>query len=175
MMFSLSQLKGDNNKTFTKSLFFELCYMDPSRALFTLKEQDIEVRGQTFLSLQKLYISLVPNDPTEYEFAMTIFGSWDVWQDLNKSPLLKPSIARWRKEAEVKVKSEAIKAIAEEMRSNGRSSFGAAKLLLERGWLDKEAASQAKRKLIEKEEEEMDKQALSMLNEDAQRLGIKVN
>jgi hypothetical protein len=41
--------------------------------------------------------------------------------------------------------------------------------------LDKEAASQAKRKLIEKEEEEMDKQALSMLNEDAQRLGIKVN
>jgi hypothetical protein len=149
--------------------------MDPSRALFTLKENDIEVRGQTFLSLQKLYISLVPNDPTEYEFAMTIFGSWDVWQDLNKSPLLKPSIARWRKEAEVKVKSEAIKAIAEEMRSGGRSSFGAAKLLLERGWLDKEAASQAKRKLIEKEEEEMDKQALSMLNEDAQRLGIKVN
>jgi hypothetical protein len=149
--------------------------MDPSRALFTLKENDIEVRGQTFLSLQKLYISLVPNDPTEYEFAMTIFGSWDVWQDLNRSPLLKPHISRWRKEAEVKVKSTAIKAIAEEMRSGGRSSFGAAKLLLERGWLDKEAASQAKRKLQEKEEEEMDKQALSMLNDDAQRLGIKVN
>lgn len=133
------------------------------------------MRGQTFLSLQKLYISLVPNDPTEYEFAMTIFGSWDVWQDLNRSPLLKPHISRWRKEAEVKVKSTAIKAIAEEMRSGGRSSFGAAKLLLERGWLDKEAASQAKRKLQEKEEEEMDKQALSMLNDDAQRLGIKVN
>jgi hypothetical protein len=64
------------------------------------------------------------------------------------------------------------KAIAEEMRSGGRSSFGAAKLLLDRGWLDKEAASQAKRKLQEKEEEEMNKEALLTLNEDAERLGL---
>jgi cytochrome oxidase assembly protein ShyY1 len=58
------------------------------------------------------------------------------------------------------------------MRSGGRSSFGAAKLLLDRGWLDKEAASQAKRKLQEKEEEEMNKEALLTLNEDAERLGL---
>ena len=175
MMFSLDQLKAVNNKTMTKSLFFELCYSDPSKALFTLKETDLEVRGKTYLSLQKLYTGMVPNDPTEYTFALTVFGSWDVWQDICKAPPLKPFVARWRKEAEVKVKSEAIIAIAEEMRSGGRSSFGAAKLLLERGWLDKEAASQAKRKPQEKEEEDMDKQAIASLNEDAQRLGLKVN
>jgi hypothetical protein len=106
---------------------------------------------------------------------MTLFGSWEIWQDFNKSPVLKPYIARWRKEAEIKVKSEAIKSIAEEMRSGGRSSFGAAKLLLERGWLDKEAASQAKRKLQEKEDEELDKEARTLLSEDAERLGIRVN
>jgi hypothetical protein len=175
MMFSIDQLKASNGKTMSKRLFYELCYTDPSQALFTLKERDLVVRGKTMLSLQQLYLSLVPNDPTEYEFAMTLFGSWEVWQDFNKSPVLKPYIARWRKEAEIKVKSEAIKSIAEEMRSGGRSSFGAAKLLLERGWLDKEAASQAKRKLQEKEDEELDKEARTLLSEDAERLGIRVN
>ena len=172
MMFSIDKLKAANGKTMTKRLFYELCYTDPSQAVFTLKERDIVVRGKNFLSLQQLFLSLVPNDPTEYEFAMTLFGSWEVWLDFNKSPVLRPFITRWRKEAEVKVKSEAIKAIAEEMRSGGRSSFGAAKLLLDRGWLDKEAASQAKRKLQEKEEEEMNKEALLTLNEDAERLGL---
>lgn len=61
------------------------------------------------------------------------------------------------------------------MHSGGRSSFSAAKLLLEKGWLDKDNASQAKKKLEAKEEQEQNKQALSLLSEDAERLGIKVN
>tara|TARA_R100001480_G_scaffold5786_4_gene12787 strand:+ start:850 stop:1374 length:525 start_codon:yes stop_codon:yes gene_type:complete len=174
-MFSLSQIKSANGKPRTKSLFYELSYDDPSESLFTLKERDIEVRGKPMLSLQQLYVSMVPNDPTEYEFAMTVFGSWDCWQAMNKSPYLKPHIAKWRAEAEVKVKSEAIKAIATEMKEGGRSSFSAAKLLLEKGWLDKEATSQAKRKLKEKEDEDLNRQALSILSDDAQRLGIKIN
>lgn len=175
MMFSLSQIKSANGKPRTKSLFYELSYDDPSESLFTLKERDIEVRGKPMLSLQQLYVSMVPSDPTEYEFAMTVFGSWDCWQAMNKSPYLKPHIAKWRAEAEVKVKSEAIKAIAQEMKEGGRSSFSAAKLLLEKGWLDKETASKAKQKLKEKEDKELDKQALMLLSEDANRLGIKVN
>ncbi len=75
----------------------------------------------------------------------------------------------------VKVKSQAIQAIAEEMKSNGRSSFSAAKLLLDKGWLDNDTASQAKKKLQAKEQEEENKQALSLLQDDAQRLGLKVN
>ena len=76
------------------------------------------------------------------------------------------------KEVEVKVKSEAIKAIAEEMKTKGRSSFSAAKLLLDKGWLDKEAATVAKKKLKAKEEEDMNKEALSLLSDDAERLGL---
>ena len=61
------------------------------------------------------------------------------------------------------------------MKSGGRSSFGAAKLLLEKGWLDKETGAKAKEALRQKEQEEEDKQALSLLSDDASRLGLKVN
>lgn len=174
-MFTQEQLKGPNGKIRTQSLFYELSYNDPSDAIFTLKEQDVEAHGKHFTSLHQLYVGMVPSDPTEYSFAMTVFGSWDVWSAICKSPLIKPYVNKWRKEVEVKVKSQAIQAIAEEMKSGGRSSFSAAKLLLEKGWLDKDNASQAKRKLEAKEEEEQNKQALSLLSEDAARLGIKVN
>lgn len=172
MMFSYDQLKGSNGKARTKSLFYELSYDDPSLSLFTLKERDIQAHGMSFLSLQKLYLSLAPNDPTEYEFAQTIFGSWEVWQTISKAPVIRVHVSRWRREVEVKVKSEAIKAIAEEMKSNGRSSFSAAKLLLDKGWLDKDTAEVAKGKLKLKEEDEMNKEALSLLSEDAERLGL---
>ena len=135
-MFSTSQLKGSNGKPRTKSLFYELSYDDPSLSLFTFKSDDIEAHGMNFLSLQKLFLSLAPSDPTEYE---------------------------------------AIRAIAEEMKTGGRSSFSAAKLLLDKGWLDKDTASVAKTKLKAKEDDDMNKEALSLLSNDAERLGIKIN
>ena len=61
-----------------------------------------------------------------------------------------------------------------EMKEGGRSSFSAAKLLLEKGWLDRDNASQAKKKLQQKEQHDQDKQALALLSEDADRLGIKI-
>jgi len=174
-MFSSDQLKAKSGKVRTKSLFFELSYDDPSDAIFTLKDADHEAHGKHYMSLQKLYLSIVPNDPTEFEFSQAVFGSWDIWQTISNSPYIKHHIDRWRKEVEVRIKSQAIRAIAEEMQTGGRSSFSAAKLLLEKGWLDKDTASQAKKKLKAKEQQDEDKQALSLLSEDAQRLGIKVN
>ena len=174
-LFTMSQLKGPNGKCRTKSLFYELSYYDTTDVIFTTKEQDITVKGKAYVSLQQLFINMVPNDPTEYEFAMSVFGSWEVWKTISEAPQLRPFVSNWRNEVVVKVKSKAIQAIAEEMRSNGRSSFSAAKLLLDKGWLDNDTASQAKRKLQAKEQQEQDKQALSLLENDAQRLGLKVN
>ena len=175
MMFKYDTFKGSNGKTKSKSLFYELCYSETDDAVFTLKDRDLEAHGKLYLSLQKLYLSLAPNDPTEYEFAQKVFGSWEVWKIVSNSVGVKSHVAKWRREVEVKVKSEAIKAIAEEMKTNGRSSFSAAKLLLDKGWLDKDNASQAKQKLKAREEDDQNKQALSLLSEDAERLGIKVN
>lgn len=174
MLFGPEYTKTVKGVIRTKSLFYELSYADPTHVILTLKDEDVDHNGRTYISIAKLYRSLVPQDPTEYTFAMVVFGNWHVWEVIREAPQLKPYIARWRREAEVKIKSEAIAAIATEMKEGGRSSFTAAKLLLERGWLEKDTASKAKQKLQEKEDEEMGKEALSLLSEDAARLGIKV-
>jgi hypothetical protein len=49
MMFSIDKLKAANGKTMTKRLFYELCYTDPSQAVFTLKERDIEASLRSWL------------------------------------------------------------------------------------------------------------------------------
>lgn len=173
MMFPEGTFRGVTNKIRTKSLFYELCYDDPQHAVFTLKETDLEANnGKTYVSMHRLFVSMVPNDPTEYEFALLVFGSWDIWDRVRKAPNIKVFYKKWRAEADIKIKSEAIRSIAEEMKSGGRSSFSAAKLLLEKGWLEKDTASQAKKKLAAKEQEDEDKQALSLLSEDADRLGL---
>lgn len=168
-------MRTPQGKLRTKSLFWEISYWEPDNVIFTLREDDLHKNGKVYVSLRKLYLAYCVSDPTEYTFAWEVFGSWDTWNQLSKSNYIKKDIESWRREVEVKIKSEAIRSIAEEMRSGGRSSFGAAKLLLERGWLEKDAASQAKKKLKAKEEEEMNKEALSLLEEDAERLGLKVN
>ena len=174
MLFNETQLRTSQGKLRTRSLFWELSYFEPEHVIFTLRENDLEKNGKTYTSLRKLYLSYCVSDPTEYTFAWAVFGSWDTWQQLSRSNYVKKDIESWRKEVEVKIKSEAIRSIANEMRDGGRSSFGAAKLLLERGWLDDKNASKAKEKLKAKEEEELNKEALSLLSEDAERLGIKV-
>lgn len=172
MLFGFDYTKTSKGVVRTKSLFYELSYENLESVIFTLKDEDVEKDGKTYVSLANLYRTLVPQDPTEYTFAMTVFGNWHVWDVIRSAPQLRPYVARWRKEAEIKVKSEAIKAIAEEMKSGGRSSFTAAKLLLERGWIEKESASKAKQQLQEKEDEEMNREAVKLLNEEAERLGL---
>jgi hypothetical protein len=172
MLFDTSKTKSDNGVVRTKSLFYELSYDNTEHVLFTLKDQDLDHNGRTYTSLSNLYRSLVPQDPTEYTFAMAVFGNWHVWDTIRNAPQLKPHVKKWRNEAEVKIKSEAIKAIALEAQSGGRSAFTAAKLLLERGWIEKEEVAKAKQKLLEKEEEELDKEAMRQLSADAERLGL---
>ena len=173
MLFGTKYTKTIKGVVRTKSLFYELSYDKPEFVIFTLKDQDLEHKGKTYVSMSNLFRSLVPQDPTEYTFAMAVFGSWYVWEVIREAPQLKVYVSRWRREADIKIKSEAIKAIAEEMNSQGRSSFTAAKLLLERGWIEKEPASKSKQRLVEKEEYDMDRQALQLLDEEAERLGLK--
>lgn len=173
MLYGLDYTKAANGIIRTNSLFYELSYTDTTAVIFTLKDEDIEVNGKTYVSLSSLYRSMVPHDPTEYEFSQEIFGYWDVWESIKNSTLLKPHVDRWRKEVEVKVKSAAIRAIAKEMTTEGKNSFQAAKLLLDRGWLDQETTSKAKAKLKQKEEEELNKAAMAQVSDDAERLGLK--
>lgn len=173
MLFGPEKTKNEKGVVRTKSLFYELSYGNTEHVIFVLKDEDQEVDGKTYVSLAKLYRSLVANDPTEYTFALAVFGYWDIWDTIRNSTQLKPYVKKWKTEVEVKIKSEAIQIIAQEARGAGRSSFTAAKLLLDRGWLEKEEASKAKAKLAAKEEEEMNKAAIDLMGEDAVRLGLK--
>ncbi len=71
-LFTMSQLKGPNGKCRTKSLFYELSYYDTTDVIFTTKEHDITVKDKLYVSLQQLFVNMVPNDPTEYEFAQAV-------------------------------------------------------------------------------------------------------
>lgn len=174
-MFPKELFRNASGKLYTRELVYELGYSLSENTLFTLKDDDIEIDGKYLYSLKKLYLQHVPNDPTEYTFASTVFNSWEIWETLRNARLLRDYIKKWRREAEVIVKSKAIQAIAEEMNESGKNSFQAAKLLLDRGWIEKETLKQQKASDRKKEEEEMNREAMSMLSEDAKRLGLKVN
>lgn len=117
----------------TRGLFLETSYMDQSSVLFTLKDEDDSVRNLP--SLYKLYMAC--EDLTEYDFATTHLGGWDHWQQIVTSAFFKPYITKWRKEMEIKIKSQALKALREEAASGGKSSFAANKFLVEKGWIER--------------------------------------
>lgn len=171
-MYSLSQLKTDNGIIRTKSLFYELSYVDPEYALFTLKEEDMVMpNGKPVTSLGKLYIAFATMDPTEYQFAMAVFGSWEVWEKMQTTTPLKKPIEKWRREAEVKRKSLAFESVVKEIQEDGRSSFTAAKFLINEEWKPKEDGRTARKEKNAKDkstsEEAFEKAGI---NEDLTRL-----
>lgn len=127
-----SEFKGTNNKWFSKGIFFETAEGDKANCMYTLKDED----HLGFPSLSRLYLNM--SDPTEYNFATTYLGGWAHWEYLCSSPWFKPYIARWRRELEVKLKSEALAIVIRESRRDGKNTMAAARYLIERGWEAKE-------------------------------------
>lgn len=121
------------NVRYTRKLFFEQSYDDPSAAIYTLKNRDHE----KYLSLYQRYLDM--EDPLEVEFANRYFEDYEHWQMVANAPWFKPYIERWRKELALRLRAKAlnrIKDIAQD--ETNRASFAANKLLLEGGWMDKE-------------------------------------
>ncbi len=107
-------------------------------------------------------------DPTEYEFANTYLGGWAHWKAIQESGPMKPYIAAWREEFEIKTRAEAIKKIA--LLAHSDKGYQAAKFLADCGWKLRPAGAPSK------EEKEGFKKQLSEANKvidlDAKRLGI---
>lgn len=111
----------------TQSLFLEIGYMDS--AVYTLKDQDHEYNGKTYLSLKRLYLTIA--DPTEYEFATTYLLGWKHWLRLCENKAVRSHIDEWRIELEVKLRSQGVKAA---MSSAMAGNYAAAKWMADRGW-----------------------------------------
>ena len=136
-LFDTTFTKNDSGTVMTKSLFYELSYHDHTNVIFTLKDHDIELpNGRPAVALSQKFIDLCTMDPTEYEFAQLVFGSWEVWERISGSPMIKPYVDKWRKESIIRRKALAFKAVISEVAEGGRSSFTAAKYLIEENWVD---------------------------------------
>jgi hypothetical protein len=163
--------KGDNGNFYTKSLFFEYRYdtEDQSLVIYTLKDEDHTFNGKKYLSLKRLYLEC--SDPTEYSFATTYLGGIDHWENLQKLSWFKDFPERWRKELDLKLKSEALSRIIRTSKAGGKESFVASRYILEKGW-----SPEGKRGRPSKEElNRIANDAFSSanrLNDDYNRLGI---
>ena len=131
-----STLKNKMGKMLTNNLFLERRLDATQDSPFTLKRDDhTGDDGRFYISMRKVYLEIA--DPTEYKFAMTVFGNWDHWVALQGNVVLLEHIDKWRKELHVKLTSEAVLKVEELSKGTGASALSAAKYIAERGWESK--------------------------------------
>lgn len=131
-----SPFTRDHGGYLMRSLFLETRNNPDLDPIYTLKDQDKEFQGKTYLSLYRLYMET--SDLTEYDFATQYLESWDQWVQLTSKGWFKPYIERWRTELELKLKCEALRRMIKEAVEGGKNSYNANKFIVERGWVPKE-------------------------------------
>ena len=133
-MWSLPNFRAPGGARYTRALFFEETGADKSTVVYTLKDQD----HLGFASLYRLYME--SNDPTEWRFATSHLDGWEHWEMLCQCTWFAPYIARWRRELQLRLASQALARIMAEAKTNSRESFVANRYLLERGWMPKDSS-----------------------------------
>lgn len=128
MEYSRDQFVDGKGRYLTQSLFLEIGYNED--AIFTLKGQDHELNGKTYISLKRLYLE--SSDPTEWEFATRYLADWDHWQKICANKVLAQHVDKWRFELELKLRAEGVQRVLKSARSKG--NWLAAKFLAEKGW-----------------------------------------
>jgi len=162
-MFEREQLIDKMGRFLTQGLFYET-RTEGYQAIFTLKDYDYKVGDNVYLSLKRIYLEIA--DPTEYRFAIEVFGNWKHWLALCSSKAMMEHISTWREELEIKLASQAIKAIIHTASNEGAKGTVAAKYLAERGWESR--ATKAKKG----KESSIDDHILNSVKDDLDRLGL---
>jgi hypothetical protein len=130
-MIDLRCNKDSIGRFLTNAMFFE-SRTPGFKPTFTLKEFDHEYKGVHYISMRRLYLEM--GDPTEYEFAIEVLGSWDHWLRLCNAPSVRENIDRWREELETKLRAQAVKSMIETATTAGAKGTTAAKWLATAGW-----------------------------------------
>jgi len=158
-IFTKEELYSTKGHMRTSSLFVEKAALE-RKPFLSLRAQH---QTETGISLRDYFIHYTINDPTETVFAEEVFGEWRFWENLLKCKWFTPYVEDWRREADIKRKAMAFQAILKEIKEDGRSSFTAAKYLIEEPWKEKTKASKAKTK-------ETTKEAYNSISSDIERL-----
>ena len=158
----------DSDRLKLSSLFLEPKY-NVETALYTLNDRDKEYKEQTFPSLYKLYITMA--DVTEYNFANKYLESFQHWDALCSEEFFKPHIQRWRKELELKVKSEALlEIIAQSQAEDPRKRLEASKYLYEKVYISNSNGRGRPSKAEVRKEAERQAREQKIITQDYERL-----
>jgi hypothetical protein len=133
-----NKFKDSMGRWATQSLFLEIGYGDS--AIFTLKDEDHEHKGNKYLSLKRLYLAY--EDPTEYDFATKYLGGWQHWKKLQGNKEIMKHIIEWREELELKLRSQGTRDM---INLSADGNVQASKFLIEKGW-DKRPAGRPSKK-----------------------------
>ncbi len=119
----------------SKTWFYETTLPDTRNdlTLYSLKKRDHKVGVTTYKSLHKIYLSM--EDPTEYEFAMAVFGDYSVWENLCNLSWFKHHHAQMQKELVLKLKARTVKNMINDL-NEGKASYNAQKYLADAGYLE---------------------------------------
>lgn len=160
-LLSKEQLYGRTNIPIVGGLFFELTPQNrQENVVFTLNPH----KKDKYIFLQDIYVEMCEDDPSEYEFAMYVFGEMEAWERIKAVPRFAEHYEKWVRYADIKRKSKAFKAIIGEVQNEGRSKFSAAKMLIDEPW-------KPKRKKADKEKSrETTEEAFSQHRDDIERL-----
>lgn len=109
----------------TQSLFVEHPN-DSYPTYFTLKKQDKDGK----MSLYRKYMEI--GDPTEYQVAIRLFGSWDHWQALCRSKWFMVHLTGWRQELKNRMESDRYHEMVTKADDPGAMGIQATKWLAER-------------------------------------------
>jgi hypothetical protein len=165
MAIDKSLFRSSTNSRYLKGLFYETTLANKFSVVYTLKDQD----HLSFPSLYRLYLEA--NDPTEYRFALEHLDGWEHWEMLCSCTWFKPYVERWRRELELRLKSESLARIMREAKTNSKESFTANRYLLEKGW---EAKDKNPRGRPSKEQIQQQAQVIALtdrrLEEDFERI-----
>lgn len=111
-----------------------------------LNTQNVPV---SFLEPLKAYLRA--KDPTEYVYAKEYHGSWTAWEEHSQKPENVNMIGQWRKELNMKLRSEALARILEAAQGETRDALSANKYIYEALGEDKGKVGRPTKEAISKE------------------------
>ena len=149
----------------TRSLFVELIQKEQVAAGY---KPVYSLAGDTkYEDLHELYMEC--GDPTEYEFAISAWGSWEHHERMVELDWFMEYLNTWRAELQVKMKSQAIKALMEVAVGSGNRGITAAKYIASYGWEKKAGRpSKADQEKAKRTKAGIDEET----QDDAKRLGL---
>jgi len=160
--------KDDQGRLRTASLFKEKREASKYPSYFTLKPGAAPVGH---VSMHDKYMEI--SDPTEYQVAMTLLGSWDHWQRLCAAKWFKPHVEAWREELRIKRHSASINTLEEFATQKDHIGYAATKALLDMNAPPKvKGAGRPLKKEAPETIEALDQRQKDWIDEDAKRLGL---